>query len=112
MLQSVTRREKYSEIKNRSTSNYGGYKMYFKLYREIIQQAKQHRKILNTKQQLQMFLIFLFKTPWWLVVKPLGQFFSVLTIIEGKYNVINGVFTNETIIKSKSFKLFKVTYFY
>jgi hypothetical protein len=110
------RTDKFCEINNCSTHNPGGYRMYFKLFTELINKIELTKSVLTKSQYCKIMLIAYLKFPWWCIVKPLGQFFTVLTEINGKYKVteINGVITfgNDTVVKSKTYKLFGVTYFY
>jgi len=90
--------------------------MYFKLFQQLVVRVNLSKLIFTRLQHCKMTVIIYLKFPWWCIVKPLGQFFTVLTVIEGKYKVtvINGntTFGNDTIVKSKTYKVFGVPYFY
>jgi len=116
MIHQYKRSDKYHEIKSRYTQHYGGYIMYFKLVKQLFKQFKIVKPTLTTFQYYRGIFFAILYSPWFLLIKPLGQFFSVLTVIEGKYKVtvINGdtTFGNDTVIKSKTYKVFGIPYFY
>lgn len=95
----------YKEIKKKQTSNFGGWSAYFKLYAKFLAKTREESammKLVPLHGRIWMHLSMLLQVTF----KPLKQFYSVVTTIEGRYRVIDGEFVNDTVTKSVRHKIF------
>lgn len=90
------------EVKNTSTQTFGGFKAYLKLYFSNLELIKNTPKVtIFTHLNLLLQCVF----------KPLKQFYSYTTKINGCYSIINGNFKNESLKKIIIYKLFNLPIF-
>jgi hypothetical protein len=75
-------------------SRYGGYILYWQLYRQLWGQARIAFKICSASEYAATIFLMILKTPWWLVIKPLGVLFSKKTISKGFARSENDVITH------------------
>ncbi|ASV44315.1 hypothetical protein PBI_SCTP2_300 [Salicola phage SCTP-2] len=85
----------------------GGFIMYFQLYKSMIviimwfyglaKRLKATYDInvsddfkVSRKARIKFFLLFIAKTPWWLLIKPFGWFIVIRTHYQGEVYYFNG----------------------
>jgi len=119
----VTRTRDNRSIHRTHIQTYGGFRDYWKLYPTLLKQLGAINKITpNSWLKVGLNLIFSLKTPWWLILKPLGvTFFSVKTISKGQYiretTTGSAYYKDSTsillnnMVESKTFRFFGVPFF-
>lgn len=90
----------------------GGYVTYFKLYPQIIKLTKIGMRKENFFQKLCSIIEVIFKTPYWLIIKPLFSIFHSKTKYTGNSYFWNDTLTNHTMKTSKTFYIMRVPFFY
>lgn len=100
-------RQKISTItlNNKYTQYFGGYLMYWKLYSELLKQAKTVNKKFNIFKHIYLFV-------WFCLLKPLGSVFKYVTYTKGTYQIINGQFSNKDLNKSIIYYLLFIPIWY
>ena len=83
MIHQVAIKEKTVNFEFMQTQKFGGFKSYWSLTRQMYCQSKSLIKILSNKELLALYLSLLAKTPWWTLIKPLGQVFCFKTHYSG-----------------------------
>lgn len=78
-------------IDKTSTQYFGGYKAYFQLYFQLWRMYFKNKTIFTKWQRFHTIVVMIVKTPWWLLIKPLGSVFSVKTHLRGTYLTENDV---------------------
>lgn len=91
----------------------GGFLLYFKLYMELWSQLGVIKNSIPFWQLLWFVVIMIIKTPWWLIIKPLGCVFSTVTRFNGEFTIENGKiwFENSTVKKTKIWKIVGIPFF-
>lgn len=110
MVDMIRRRR---QLTHTHTQNFGGYRKYWKLYK---QPRKQYLSILPTlsrKDQIKLKVVFSIKTIWWLLIKPIGSAYSYKVRYEGEYVTENSkLFSkNMDVEKTITHKLLDVPFF-
>lgn len=77
MIREVRVQTSQTNFELQDTQSYGGYVMYWKLTAQLYGQAKSFWSNFSFKEKSLLVLSFIVKTPWWTLIKPLGQFFSI-----------------------------------
>lgn len=117
-----------TKINNTNTNSNYGYIGYFKLYKQILVQIKDMKKLVGTFQDqltkagiiekklvtkwsfFQIKFMVALKTPWWLLIKPIGKIFSTKVNYKGTYSRYNDSvkIQDVKIVKKGAVLLFKV----
>ena len=109
--------EKSKQLKLTKNNSYGGFITYWKLYFKFLKLTKQSWKLLNFFQKIEMITEVTIKTPYWLLIKPLGWMFSTKTTYQADLTQKQA---DETIIdfkihsyyKTKTYKVMSIPFFY
>lgn len=84
MLNTIHVSEKTVNL-NYSNSNTGGtFIQYFKLYFQLLKMTTQLKE-LSAGQKFKSYSLIILKTPWWLLIKPIGMFFTIKTVYQGNF---------------------------
>jgi len=79
-------------INNQHTFTNGGYIGYFKLVflnnNSLFSQLLNICNQLKFTQKVSLIFNFIMKTPWWILIKPLGVMFSKTIKYEGKFKIL------------------------
>jgi hypothetical protein len=116
------------EISKENNLHYGGYRMYWKLYRQLLYKLRNKQSVTwavkgtftdtinlsiqenNRKINTSFFWLtvnaYTWLFIWSCIIKPLGQFFSKKIIIAGTYKIIDNKFNNVSVVKATQYKLF------
>lgn len=78
------------DINYTSTFRNGGFVMYLKLYYNLIPLYRQGVGHLSLPKRIFAWLMFVFKTPWWLFIKPLGVLYKRKRILRGHVYILDG----------------------
>ena len=113
-------------IDNVAINTNGGYIGYWGLYGDLISQMKEMKKLVGTLQEMtidgipqmkkfskkawfKMNVQFVIKTPWWLLIKPLGGIFNTRIRYVGTYK--SKSYDEEQEINSVNIKKTSTLYF-
>jgi len=85
---------KVTRFKHTNRVGYGGYITYLKLYAQLWTMlitgnglTMEGPKMILPLLKVMLGITLILKTPWWLLIKPLGCLFSKLIISEGVYKL-------------------------
>ncbi len=110
----------YQEIKSvrvKQTHNqfFAGYFAYWKLIIEAekVRKSNEQYKLLKSTQKFKVAFFLLFQYIFVATIKPLKQFYSYSTYLNGVIEVdkVSGVITKNALVKIRFFKLFGVVFF-
>lgn len=86
MLRRVQVREKNINLSYTSSNTGGNYIVYFNLVIQFYKTLfKTEFKNFPLKDKIQIYFMTMLKTPWWLLIKPLGCFFTVHKTYQGNF---------------------------
>lgn len=78
--------EKNINLKYTSSNIGGNYVLYFKLFIQLCEMLKKEEfKQFSLGYKIKTYLMIIFKTPWWLLIKPLGCLFTIKRIYQGNF---------------------------
>lgn len=95
--------------KQKHTFTPGGFSGYWNLFGKMLKTARNFPLKSSRKKMLAMLWA---SSPWYLLIKPFGQFFPTVTRYAGKYKTVNGQFYNVSTVKTKTYKAFGIPVFY
>jgi hypothetical protein len=114
-------------VKHVFTQRYYGYIMMWRLYTQLFSMMfltnTLQENLLKEFSNINAFQMawhkcvcwgsFVFKTPYWLFLKPLQMFFSSVTYFNGEYEIVNNrlIAHQQHIQKKVVFRLFKIPFF-
>jgi hypothetical protein len=110
----ITKRKVLEQsVNNTFTQYFGGYKMYWKLYGELIQMRTNINIKTNIFEHIYLFL-------WFCLLKPLGCLYKYKIKYNGDFTYITDVteyseftrFINNSVVKSKIYYLFGLPFWY
>ena len=101
------------EINYKTTFRNGGFIFYWKLYFNFIPVYHTAVKDFPILNKLWAWITFIFKTFWWLLIKPFGTVYKRKRIMKGKVIIIDGtlLFKNSTVKKTNIHYLFLIPVF-
>lgn len=98
---------RHKEIKHAYNQYYAGHIRYLKLYFELVFIQCSVMKTLSLKQSFEMWITFIFKTPWWVVIKPFGCMYSYTKTLKGDFYYFEDPYTGTKTIDEKRFRVKK-----
>ena len=101
----VTMERTTVSVKHTKTGRGGGYILYWTLVRQLWHMMLNASDGFTTWQKIQMYGIAIAKTPWWLVLKPLGACLTVVRYYEGMYTLEDGLIAQNSVQKTTTWKL-------
>ena len=102
-------------VKQAHNQFFAGYLAYWKLIIETEKMRKSNKqyKLLTYTQKVKVVFFLMFKYIFAATIKPLKQFYSYSTYLNGVIEVdkVSGVITKNSLVKIRFFKLFGVVFF-
>lgn len=100
MVSIVSNSTTHKQICYKTTYRNGGFIVYWKLYLRLIPQYHRSLKGASIIHKAVAWSLFMFKTGWWLLIKPLGCIYKRKRIMEGSVYIMDGrIIESRTAIK-------------
>jgi hypothetical protein len=100
------------EINNIYRSKNGGFITYLFLYFKLWKMLLCDSQVFGFWHKIWISIVILCKTPYFLIIKPLGYFFSSKTTLKGEYILTNGELSSTEVKKTYCMKFLFIPIFY